>query len=75
LTLCTTSGLEFTTTADGLNFTQHLSAPASVTVIAATKRAQSMLERVGAARDECAAVAGNSVHQDRRGIKRATDER
>jgi hypothetical protein len=43
-TLRPTSGLEFTTTADGFNVTEHRSAPASVEVIAATKSAQSLLQ-------------------------------
>jgi hypothetical protein len=70
----TMSGLEFTTTADGINVTEHRSAPASVEVIAATRRAQSILERADTARDGCASVAGNVSHHDRRGIKRAADE-
>jgi hypothetical protein len=49
-TLRTTSGLEFTTRADGFNVTEHRSAPSSVALIAATKRAQSMLERARADR-------------------------
>jgi hypothetical protein len=68
------SGLEFTTTADGFNVTEYRSAPASVEVIAATKSAQSMLERAGTAHDACAPVAGAGAHHDRRGIKRAADE-
>jgi hypothetical protein len=73
-TLRTTSGLEFTTAADGFNVTEHRSAPASVEVIAATTRAQSILDRADTARDGSATVAGNVSHHDRQGIKRAADD-
>jgi hypothetical protein len=59
---------------DGFNVTEHRSAPASVGLIAATKVAQSMLERARADREECATVAENGAHHGRHGIKRAADK-